>query len=109
MTITRLFLGRFGGDFYSYNNTGRGKITRKTGAILKETLQTDFIREEEAELLESLFTSIRVDIVANSDETEFTESVIITDTSFVKKTEANERLIQYTVNIEYANPRNTNN
>ena len=102
-------LGRFGGDFYSYNNTGRGKITRKTGAILKETLQTDFIREEEAQLLESLFTSIRVDIVANSDETEFTESVIITDTSFVKKTEANERLIQYTVNIEYANPRNTNN
>tara|TARA_A100001201_G_scaffold356_7_gene913 strand:- start:4951 stop:6465 length:1515 start_codon:yes stop_codon:yes gene_type:complete len=101
-------LGRFGGDFYSYNNTGRGKITRKTGAILKETLQTDFIREEEAQLLESLFTSIRVDIVEN-DDTDFTESVIITDTSFVKKTEANERLIQYTVNIEYANPRNTNN
>ena len=55
-----------------------------------------------------LFKSIRVDIVEN-DDTDFTESVIITDTSFVKKTEANERLIQYTVNIEYANPRNTNN
>lgn len=101
-------LGNFSGEYYSYNNTGRGKTTRRVTSILKETLQTDFIVESEAQLLESLITSNRVDIVANADTT-YTESVIITDTSFVKKTNANDRLrIQYTINIEYANPRNTN-
>ena len=101
-------LGNFGGEYYSYNNTGRGKTTRKTTSILKETLNTEFINDQEAQLLESLFTSTRVDIVEN-DDTSYTESVIITDTSFVKKTIANNRLVQYTINIEYANPRNTNN
>lgn len=100
-------LGNFSGEYYSYNNTGRGKTTRRVTSILKETLQTDFIVESEAQLLESLITSNRVDIVANADTT-YTESVIITDTSFVKKTVANDNLIQYTINIEYANPRNTN-
>ena len=100
-------LGTFNQDYYSYNNTGRGKTTRKVGAVLRETLETDFIKEEEGQLLESLFTSIRVDIVEN-DDTTYTESVVITDTSFVKKTNANGKLIQYTVNIEYANPLNTN-
>ena len=101
-------LGTFNQDYYSYNNTGRGKTTRRTGAILRETLETDFIKEEEAQLLESLFTSIRVDVV-ESDDNEYTQPVVITDTSFIRKTHANDRLIQYTVNIEYANPINTNN
>ena len=46
-------------------------------------------------------------IVQNAD-TDFTEGVIITDSSFLKKTVANDNLIQYTINIEYANPINTN-
>ena len=48
-----------------------------------------------------------VDIVENMD-TEFTQGVVITDSSFIKKTSANDKLIQYTINIEYANPINTN-
>ena len=100
-------VGNFGGDYYSYNNTSRGKVTRKTGAILRETLETDWILEKEGQLLESLFTSIRVDIVANAD-TEYTESVIIKDTSFIRKTIVNDKFIQYKVEIEYAIPRNTN-
>jgi hypothetical protein len=101
-------LGNYGQEYYSYNDTGRGKTTRKVTAILKETLQTDFITESEAQLLESLITSNRVDIVANADTT-YTESVMVTDTSFIKKTTANDGIrIQYTINIEYANPRNTN-
>lgn len=100
-------VGNFGGDYYSYNNTSRGKVTRKTGAILRETLETDWILEKEGEFLESLFTSIRVDIVEN-DDTDYTESVIIKNTSFTRKTIVNDKFIQYQVEIEYAIPRNTN-
>ena len=41
-------------------------------------------------------------------DTEFTQGVVITDSNFIKKTSANNKLIQYTINIEYANPINTN-
>jgi hypothetical protein len=64
--------------------------------------------EEEAELLETLIISKKVDIVENVD-TDYTESVVVLDTSFVRKTNANDRgTIKYTIQIEYANPRNTN-
>jgi len=33
---------------------------------------------------------------------------MVKDSAFVKKTVANDRLIKYTINIEYANPINTN-
>jgi hypothetical protein len=76
-------------------------------AILKETLQTDWISETDGELLEKLIMSTNVYIVENTDTT-YTEPVMITDTSFIRKTVANNKLIQYTIKIEYANPINTN-
>ena len=51
--------------------------------------------------------STDVYIVENAD-TDFTQAVMVSDTSFVKKTVANDKLIKYTINIEYANPINTN-
>jgi hypothetical protein len=100
-------LGNFNSDLYSYDNFGRGKNTRSTVAILKETLQTDWITEEDAVLLENLFMSTNVQIVENADTT-YTTPVMVSDNSFVKKTVANNRMIQYVINIEYANPVNTN-
>ena len=100
-------LGNFNSDLYSYDNFGRGKNTRSTVAILKETLQTDWITEEDAVLLENLFMSTNVQIVENAD-TIYTTPVMVSDNSFVKKTVANNRMIQYVINIEYANPVNTN-
>jgi hypothetical protein len=101
-------IGTFNQDYYTYNNTSRGTTTRKVTAILKETLETDYMLEEEAELLETLIISKKVDIVENVD-TDYTESVVVLDTSFVRKTNANDRgTIKYTIQIEYANPRNTN-
>ena len=100
-------LGTFNKSRWRYNNTQRGKTTRQTTAILKETLQTDWISEQDANLLEKLAYSTDVYILENLD-TDFTEGVVITDSSFVKKTVANDKLIQYTINIEYANPINTN-
>ena len=100
-------LGNFNSDMYSYDNFGRGKNTRNTTAILKETLQTDWITEEDATLLEGLIMSNNVQIIENPDTT-YTVPVMIINKSFVKKTVANDRMIQYSINIEYANPVNTN-
>ena len=59
-------------------------------------------------LLEKLIISNDVFIVENAD-TDYTVPVIIRDSSFVRKTVANDKVkIQYTIQIEYANPLNTN-
>ena len=100
-------LGTFNKSQWRYNNTQRGKTTRQTTAVLKETLNTDWITEQDGNLLEKLLMSTSVYIVENAD-TDYTEAVMITDSSFVRKTVANDRMIRYTINIEYANPLNTN-
>ena len=100
-------IGTYNKSVWRYNDTQRGKTTRQTTASLKETLNTDWLSENEATLMEKLLMSTNVYIIENS-ATEFTQGVLITDSSIVKKTVANDRLIQYTINIEYANPVNTN-
>jgi hypothetical protein len=100
-------LGDFNNEMYSYDNFGRGKKTRTTTAMLKETLQTDWISEADAVLLENLIMSTNVQIVENADTT-FTAPVMVSDKSFIKKTVANDKMIKYTINIEYANTINTN-
>lgn len=101
-------IGNFNSDMYSYDNTQRGKKVRSTTAILKETINTEWISEQDANLLEGLIKSTNVEIIENAD-TDFTEPVLITDKSFVRKTTANDGIkIKYTFNIEYANPLNTN-
>ena len=100
-------MGRFNASKWYYNNTMRGKTTREVTAVLKETLNTDWITEDQAYLLEKLIMSTDVYIVENAD-TEFTQGVMVTDSSIVQKTVANDKMIQYTIQIEYANNVNTN-
>lgn len=101
-------LGNYNDELYTYENWGRGKNTRQTTAVLEETLNTDWITEQDAVLLENLIKSTRVEMIENSDTT-YTVGVMVTDSSFVRKTQANDGMrIQYTIKIEYANPLNTN-
>ena len=101
-------IGNFSDAIYSYNNFEGGKKVSRTSAVLSETLNTDWITEDEAVLLESLMKATKVQIIAN-DYTTYTVPVLIKDSTFVKKTDVNDRLkIQYTIKIEYANPINTN-
>jgi hypothetical protein len=101
-------IGNFSDAIYSYNNFEGGKKVSRTSAVLSETLNTDWITEGEAILLENLMKATKVQIIAN-DYTTYTVPVLIKDSSFVKKTDVNDRLkIQYTIQIEYANPINTN-
>ena len=103
-----VMLGDYSSATYSYNNFDGGKKTRKTTAMISETLNTDWISELDAVLLENLMKSTNVQIIQN-DFTTYTVPVMIKDTSFVKKTTANDGIkIQYTIQIEYANPENTN-
>jgi hypothetical protein len=100
-------LGNFSQEKYSYADSQRGKTTRQVTATLEETLNTDWITEQDAQLLEGLIMSTNVEMVENAD-TEFTQAVMITDKSFIKKTVANDKMIQYTIKIQYANNINTN-
>ena len=101
-------IGEFSQDMYSYNNFEGGKKIRRTSVILSETINTDWITEEEAVFLENLIKATKVQLIEN-DYTTYTVPVLIKDTNFVKKTDVNNRLkIQYTFKIEYANPINTN-
>ena len=100
-------IGDFNRTKYSYNNFEGGKKVSRTTASLSETLNTDWITEDEAVLLENLMKATKVNIVEN-DYTTYTVPVLVTDTNFIKKTVANDKMIKYTINIEYANPINTN-
>ena len=100
-------IGDFNSNRFSYSNSERGKSTRQTTAIVEETLNTDWITEQDAELLEKLIISTNVEMVEN-DDTTYTQAVMVTDSSFVRKTVANNKMIQYTIKIEYANNINTN-
>ena len=100
-------LGHFNKSKYYYMNFGKGQAVRQATAKKKETLNTDFISEADGYLIEKLLMSTSVFVVKNAS-TQVTESVIVTDSSFVKKTVANDKLIQYSITIEYSNELNTN-
>ena len=101
-------IGTFNKTQWRYNDTQRGKATRQVVATLKETLNTDWLTEPQANLMEKLIMSRDVYIVTNAD-TEYTQAVMVTDSSHIRKTVANDGIrIQYSIKIEYANPLNTN-
>ncbi len=96
------------GAVYSFNTWGAGTKTLTTKRKLKSTLQTQYISEEEADFLETLFSSNAVMVIENL-ATPVSQSVVITNKSFQRMTTAKNKLqIQYTFTIEYANPLNTN-
>ena len=102
-------LGEFSQSKYFYNNTQRGKTIRSVTATTKQTLETNWITEEDAILLKSLFVSSNVYIIKNRPNDQlYNKAVVITNTSYIKKTSVNDNLIRYTINIEYSNSVNTN-
>lgn len=112
LEVKRNTYGKLIGDFnnteYSYQNYESAKKVREVEATRVETLNTDYITEEDAQLLENLLMSTDVFMVENAD-TEYTIPVMVTDNKIVRKTKANNKVkIQYTIKIEYSNPINTN-
>ena len=97
------------GSTYSFDTWGAGTRTLTTRSKLKSQLQTQYIDEAEAQFLETLFNSTVVMQIQQAGVDTFSQSVVITDKSFQRRTKAKDRLqIQYTFTIEYSNPLNTN-
>jgi len=68
-----------------------------------ETIEanTDFITEAEAEFLKHCFASPVVQLLTSTDRGAFrVQPVIVKESEYVKKTTANDQLIQYTIELE---------
>jgi len=98
------------GNSFDYQNWQGGTRTYNTTSKLKSTLTTQFITQEESVFLESLFQSNNVMIIESGSVVPVSQSVIISNKSFVMKEKGKDRLqIQYTFEIEYSNSLNNNN
>ncbi len=95
---SKYILNGHSGGSKSFNNTIKESIV----------LNTDFITEAQSEWLEELFISNDVYILKqrSTDNTnegyirKYLEPVTLTSNSYTRKTQANDRLIQHTLNIQ---------
>ena len=91
-----------------------GKKNFRVNSTEKIKLNTDFVTEEEGVWFEELINSNEVYIVneystdsENSITNKYIEPVVLTTSSYVKKTIANDKLMQYTIEIEKSKMKRT--
>jgi hypothetical protein len=93
---------------YSYKG---GKKNFRVNATERIKLNTDFLNDEESIWIEELLNSPEVYIINGYDVNDtpvstqstiykYVEPVLVTTSSFTRKTRANDKLIQYTIEIE---------
>lgn len=86
----------FNFDYYNQGTYDGGTRTFNVNAIETIEANTDFIREDEAAILEELFLS--PDVYMQTGTT--FEPVVINETEYIKQTTANDMLKQYIITIE---------
>tara|TARA_R110001599_G_scaffold324046_3_gene535765 strand:- start:421 stop:813 length:393 start_codon:yes stop_codon:yes gene_type:complete len=94
-----------------------GKKNFRVNSTEKITINTDFVSEADGVWFEELINSQDVYIVNDFDATEvppyntitnkYIEPVVLTTSSYVKKTIANDKLMQYTFEIEKSKMKRT--
>jgi hypothetical protein len=91
-----------------------GKKNFRVNSTEKIKLNTDFVTEAEGLWFEELINSTEVyivngyeDDVANTITNKYIEPVVLTTSSYVKKTIANDKLMQYTIEIEKSKMQRT--
>lgn len=103
--------GNWYGDTFVKYGYGRGRTVLNSNAIETLSLNSDWFRsDEEAAWLEQLFISPEVYILKGYDAADSAPAeygnymipVIITNKSYDKYTEANDKVAQYNLDIEYA-------
>lgn len=87
---------------FGYNVFDRGETVTNVEAEQLESLSTDWINARYVTMIEDLVTSPSV-FVYDSGNPSKAIPVIVTDTSFITKTNANDKLFNYTVKVKYAN------
>ena len=100
------------GAVYTFDTWSRGKSVLKTNTTATARVESQYMSQQQAELLEPLFSSPNVMIIDNGLITPTFEGasqpVIVTSKSFERKTTAKNRIeIKYTFEIEYASKLNT--
>ena len=100
--------GTWNDSIYSPSGYKGGKKAFRVNATEKVVMNTDFVNEAEAEWFEELINSPEVymlDGYSDTDEStsslnQYVKPVRLTTSSFTKKTIANDKLIQYTIEVE---------
>lgn len=92
---------------YRVDSYKGGKKSFRVNATEKITMNTDFVSESENEMFEELINSPEVYILegyqddgTSSALNQYVKPVRLTTSSFTKKTVANDKLIQYTFEVE---------
>lgn len=86
-------------DAYDYNTNQGGLVTYNNEVTQSIEANSDFISEDVAATLESLFTSPVVQM-QNADGN--FENVLVTQKEYVKQTKANDKVIQYVIEVQFS-------
>jgi hypothetical protein len=113
-TYTQL-QGTWNEKYYQINGYKGGKKNFRVNAVEKITINTDFVSETETEWFEELINSTEVYVVNSFDDIDdiaiitnkYIEPVRLTTSSYTKKTIANDKLIQYTFEVEKSKTQRT--
>ena len=100
--------GTWNDSIYSPSGYKGGKKAFRVNATEKVSMNTDFVNEAEAEWFEELINSPEVymlDGYSDTDEStsslnQYVKPVRLTTSNFTRKTVANDKLIQYTFEVE---------
>mgnify|MGYP003648176341 FL=1 len=106
--------GTWNDEEYSIRGHKGGKRILNNVANEEITINTDYITETEAVWLEELFVSTDVFILnKNSSDisgqiiNKYLEPVIVSSTTHIRKTQANDKLIQYSIDLEKSKTKRT--
>tara|TARA_R110002020_G_scaffold448292_1_gene661031 strand:- start:17932 stop:19452 length:1521 start_codon:yes stop_codon:yes gene_type:complete len=99
--------GSWNESVYKPNGYRGGKKNFRSSTTEKIKLNTDYLTDSESTWIMELIESPEVYIVNGFQQgdafgilNKYVEPVLVTTSNFVKKTKANDRLIQYTIDIE---------
>ena len=99
--------GTWNESAYRLDSFRGGKKAFRVNATEKITMNTDFVNESESEWFEELINSPEVNIIEGS-QSDVTDSALnqyitpvrLTTSSYTRKTIANDKLMQYTFEVE---------
>ena len=95
----------FANQFWNFRGDEGGERVIKTDATKQMTLTTDLLSEDDVDVLESIMLSPQVYLIGSSDGSGITP-IIVTDTSFTRKKNVNERSpFLYQLRFKYAHNR----
>ena len=102
--------GTWNSDSYQISGYKGGKKNFRVNSLEKIRVNTDFVSEDDAVWFEELVNSPEVYILNGYDSTEtapyntmtgkYVEPVLVTTSSYTRKTIANDKLMQYTFELE---------